>query len=79
MAPSLPKSPFIKSPRAAMPDGITVYPLERLGNQLFIYAAGLAQARRHDAQENHGGQENDGAQEDDGTKESDDKQESDDA
>lgn len=27
-------------------DGITVYPIERLGNQLFIYAAGLAQARR---------------------------------
>lgn len=29
-----------------MPDGITVYLIERLGNQLFIYSAGLAQARR---------------------------------
>jgi hypothetical protein len=28
------------------PDGITIYPVERLGNQLFIYAAGLSQARR---------------------------------
>jgi hypothetical protein len=28
------------------PDGITIYPVERLGNQLFIYAAGLCQARR---------------------------------
>ncbi|MGD0985633.1 MAG: alpha-1,2-fucosyltransferase [Acidimicrobiales bacterium] len=28
------------------PEGITVYMRERLGNQLFIYAAGLAQARR---------------------------------
>jgi hypothetical protein len=35
-------------PRARQPDGITIYPVERLGNQLFIYAAGLAQARRLD-------------------------------
>src|SRR5664279_4056002 len=32
--------------RRAAPDGVTVYLAERLGNQLFIYAAGLAQARR---------------------------------
>lgn len=32
--------------RAAHVDGITVYLVERLGNQLFMYAAGLAQARR---------------------------------
>jgi hypothetical protein len=30
----------------AHPDGITIYPVERLGNQLFIYAAGLSQAHR---------------------------------
>jgi hypothetical protein len=34
--------------RARQTDGITVYPVERLGNQLFTYAAGLAQARRLD-------------------------------
>ncbi|SFF51260.1 alpha-1,2-fucosyltransferase [Blastococcus tunisiensis] len=34
--------------RARQPDGITIYPVERLGNQLFTYAAGLAQARRLD-------------------------------
>lgn len=32
--------------RLAKPDGVTIYMLERLGNQLFMYAAGLAQARR---------------------------------
>lgn len=32
--------------RARQVDGITIYPVERLGNQLFTYAAGLAQARR---------------------------------
>ncbi|MBN9099999.1 MAG: alpha-1,2-fucosyltransferase [Pseudonocardia sp.] len=32
--------------RRVMPDGITIYPVERLGNQLFQYAAGLEQARR---------------------------------
>jgi hypothetical protein len=32
--------------RRVRADGITIYPVERLGNQLFIYAAGLAQARR---------------------------------
>jgi hypothetical protein len=32
--------------RASKDDGITFYPVERLGNQLFTYAAGLAQARR---------------------------------
>lgn len=32
--------------RRARPDGVTVYLAERLGNQLFMYAAGLAQARR---------------------------------
>jgi hypothetical protein len=36
----------LNGPRLAKPDGITMYPIERLGNQLFIYAAGLAQARR---------------------------------
>jgi hypothetical protein len=30
----------------AASDGITIYPIERLGNQLFIWATGLAQARR---------------------------------
>lgn len=34
--------------RRARPDGVTVYLAERLGNQLFMYAAGLAQARRLD-------------------------------
>lgn len=32
--------------RKAMPDGVTLYPFERLGNQLFSYAAVYAQARR---------------------------------
>jgi hypothetical protein len=32
--------------RRAYPDGVTVYPIERLGNQLFTYAAVFAQARR---------------------------------
>lgn len=32
--------------RSAEPDGVTVYLLERLGNQLFMWATGLAQARR---------------------------------
>ena len=32
--------------RKAQPDGLTMYPVERLGNQLFTYAAVLAQARR---------------------------------
>jgi hypothetical protein len=38
----------IRSPwgRRAAHDGVTIYPIEQLGNQLFIYAAGLAQARR---------------------------------
>jgi hypothetical protein len=30
----------------AKKDGVTMYMLDRLGNQLFVYAAGLAQARR---------------------------------
>ena len=30
----------------AKPDGVTIYPMERFGNQLFIYAAGLSEARR---------------------------------
>lgn len=34
--------------RARHADGITIYPIERLGNQLFLYAAGLEQARRLD-------------------------------
>jgi Glycosyl transferase family 11 len=29
----------------AKPDGVTIYPIERFGNQLFIYAAGLSAAR----------------------------------
>jgi hypothetical protein len=32
--------------RKAHADGVTVYPIERLGNQLFTYAAVFAQARR---------------------------------
>jgi Glycosyl transferase family 11 len=32
--------------RKAQPEGLTLYPVERLGNQLFSYAAVLAQARR---------------------------------
>jgi glycosyl transferase family 11 len=32
--------------RKAQPDGLTLYPVERLGNQLFTYAAVFAQARR---------------------------------
>src|SRR5580658_5920890 len=32
--------------RKASPDGLTLYPVERLGNQLFSYAAVFAQARR---------------------------------
>jgi hypothetical protein len=32
--------------RREMPDGLTLYPIERLGNQLFSYAAVFAQARR---------------------------------
>ena len=32
--------------RRSKSDGITIYPVERLGNQLFIYAAGLSTARR---------------------------------
>ena len=32
--------------RKAQPDGLTLYPIERLGNQLFNYAAVYAQARR---------------------------------
>jgi hypothetical protein len=32
--------------RKAQPDGLTLYPIERLGNQLFSYAAVFAQARR---------------------------------
>ncbi len=32
--------------RKAQPDGLTLYPVERLGNQLFSYAAVFAQARR---------------------------------
>jgi Glycosyl transferase family 11 len=32
--------------RKAKPDGLTLYPVERLGNQLFSYAAVFAQARR---------------------------------
>lgn len=34
------------SRRSAVPDAVTIYPIERMGNQLFIWAAGLAQARR---------------------------------
>lgn len=37
-----------EGPRARQLDGITLYPVERLGNQLFQYAAGLQQARRLD-------------------------------
>jgi len=33
-------------PRSVPDDGIVVYPIERMGNQLFQWAAGLAQARR---------------------------------
>jgi hypothetical protein len=33
-------------PRHRPTDGITIYPVERFGNQLFTYAAGLSQARR---------------------------------
>jgi len=32
--------------RKTRPDGLTLYPVERLGNQLFTYAAVFAQARR---------------------------------
>jgi hypothetical protein len=32
--------------RQAHADGVTVYPIERLGNQLFTYAAVFAQSRR---------------------------------
>jgi Glycosyl transferase family 11 len=32
--------------RKVKPDGLTLYPVERLGNQLFAYAAAFAQARR---------------------------------
>ena len=32
--------------RKAQPNGLTMYPIERLGNQLFTYAAVFAQARR---------------------------------
>lgn len=32
--------------RKAQSDGLTIYPIERLGNQLFTYAAVFAQARR---------------------------------
>jgi hypothetical protein len=32
--------------RWAPEDGVTIYPIERLGNQLFTWAAGLSQARR---------------------------------
>jgi hypothetical protein len=32
--------------RLFLEDGITVYPMERTGNQLFMWATGLAQARR---------------------------------
>ena len=32
--------------RKTHPDGLTLYPVERLGNQLFTYAAVFAQARR---------------------------------
>jgi hypothetical protein len=32
--------------RKAQPQGLTLYPIERLGNQLFTYAAVFAQARR---------------------------------
>ena len=32
--------------RKVQPDGLTLYPIERLGNQLFSYAAVFAQARR---------------------------------
>lgn len=32
--------------RKAQPEGLTLYPVERLGNQLFTYAAVFAQARR---------------------------------
>ena len=32
--------------RKAQPQGITLYPIERLGNQLFTYAAAFAQAKR---------------------------------
>jgi hypothetical protein len=39
-------APVSRGMRSVKDDGITFYPLERLGNQLFIYAAGLAQARR---------------------------------
>jgi len=38
----------LNSPRLAKADGITMYPIERLGNQLFAYATALAQARRLD-------------------------------
>jgi hypothetical protein len=40
------KIPILARERLSEPDGVTVYLLERLGNQLFMYAAALAQARR---------------------------------
>jgi hypothetical protein len=40
--------PVTRGVRSVKQDGVTFYPVERLGNQLFVYAAGLAQARRLD-------------------------------
>ena len=42
MKPWFPVSPR----RTAQADGLTIYPIERLGNQLFTYAAVFAQAQR---------------------------------
>lgn len=43
------RTPFgkpVPAGRKVKPDGLTFYPIERLGNQLFSYAAVFAQARR---------------------------------